>query len=113
MVQTVDFQQTVNGEVQLYRLQCNQKEIAQFYGKLRSYVCEPKTSQQFEQLTFLRESAELLRDANQAIEQHLKIGGDALASCSKLFDKHLQDFYTFREDTLAYIREVKTHHYIS
>ncbi|WP_373519493.1 hypothetical protein [Pricia sp.] len=95
--------------MQLQRLKRNQIDIAQYYGKLRSYVCEPKTYEQFVQLNRLRDSAERLRDANIKIGHTLKNDTSALLRCARMLKVHLKNFDSFREDTLIYLRMVKSH----
>jgi len=98
----------LNSEVQMRRLKYNQRDLARFYGKLRSYVCEPKTYEQFNQLNRLRENAEQLRDANLAIIEMIKGEGNAILSCSKILNSHLKKFNTFREDIMIYLKAVKS-----
>ncbi|MGB6153348.1 MAG: hypothetical protein WBG48_15320 [Pricia sp.] len=103
-----DAQIILNREIQMRRLKYNQRDLALFYGKLRSYVCEPKTFEQFNQWNHLRENAEQLRNANLAIIAKLKGEGSSLSSCSKMLSGHLNNFNRFREDIMLYVKAVKS-----
>lgn len=96
-------------EVQLQRLNRNLRDIAQLYNKFSSYLCEPKTYEHYWQFNHLQDSATELRDSNLNILQILKTDHNALVRCSRMLIEHLKNFNTFRNETLSYFREVRSH----
>jgi len=94
----------------LQRLDRNQKDIAQCYAKLSSYICEPRTYDQFTQLSELKEMARELRDGNVRIFYTLRNELNATVRGSQLFENHLQRFQNFSEMVLTYVENVKVHH---
>ena len=101
---------TNNQECQIQRLRRNQRDISQLHAKLRSYICEPKTYEQFLQIRDLRDKALALRKASDVMYESLK---NNLVSDSEklntLWRKHIDDFDIFRENTMAYLKTAKSY----
>ena len=98
-----------NGNMLFQRLDRNKKDIAQCYAKLSSYVCEPRTYEQYTWLSELKDSARKLRDANESIFSTLRKEGNTTVRDLRLFENHLQRFQSFSENVLVYIEKVKVH----
>lgn len=99
-----------NEECQLQRLRRNQRDISQLHAKLRSYICEPKTYEQFLQQRDLKDKALALRRSNDRMYESLK--NNLISDSEKLntiWRKHINDFDLFRENTIAYLKTAKSY----
>jgi hypothetical protein len=95
---------------QLRRLERNQKDIAQLIAKLCCYISEPRTYEQFRQLTDLKDRAKELRQANANIVGSLHNELNTMERCSRLLEKHLQNFELFSKEVLDYTGATKVSH---
>lgn len=102
---TIDFQ---NKNMLLQRLDRNQKDIAQHYAKLRSYLSEPRTYEQHRQLSELKENARQLRDVNNKICLSLKNDPNASDFSLRTLEAHFRNFDSFSRNVLDYLQEVRT-----
>ncbi|MUH36210.1 hypothetical protein D9O36_10185 [Zobellia amurskyensis] len=93
-------------ELQLHRLERNLRDIAQLYAKLCSYMCEPRTYDQFMRLDELKEDALILRNSNKSISQKLRQEPNASARCYRLFLNYIQGFDTFVNEVDGYVKTV-------
>lgn len=91
------------------RLARNRKDISGFFEKLCSYICEPRTSEQFVRLNELKEEAEELKYTNKEIAHTLNAENVFVSGRSVLLNAYLRKFDTFSEKVLGYLSNVNTH----
>ena len=89
------------------KLDQNQKAIAQCYMMISSYICEPQTYAQFEELSALKETAKGLKVSNEQLILDLKSEKQDAVTFELLTQKHLQEFYDFSLDAAVYIKTMK------
>ncbi|WP_209400459.1 hypothetical protein [Pseudozobellia sp. WGM2] len=104
---TTKAQFTNDKNVQLKRLDRNQRDIDQFSRKLSSYLCEPKTYHQFVRFNELKENVSELAHSNENIITELRSDENASARCSGMLQKHLDRFQNFASEVVEYLRDVK------
>ena len=98
-----------NSEFQLQRLDRNQKHIAQLFGKLCSYICEPRTQEQFMKVNDLKTTAWELREANVAISATFRNDRNATVRGMRMLERHMQKSVVFSKTVQGYFEEVKLH----
>lgn len=98
-----------NKDLQLHRLHRNQRDIAQNYAKLCSYISEPRTHEQFGQLNNLKNKAHELRDTNRTISSALRNEESTTDRICKSLQNHWHKFQIFSQEVLEYIEQVKLH----
>ncbi len=87
----------------------NRKDIPGFFEKLCSYICEPRTPEQFVRMSELKEEAEELKYTNREIAHTLKSENVFVSGRPLPLNAYLRKFDTFSKKVLGYLSNVNTH----
>ncbi|MDB2606980.1 hypothetical protein N9Y48_04315 [Zobellia sp.] len=95
-------------EAHVQKLDRNIMDIAKLYSKLCSWVCEPKTYEQFMRLNELKEEVKILRYKNKNISSKLRTDDTNTAKNGlRLCSNYFVAFEELTRNVTEYLNEVK------
>src|SRR5690606_8623145 len=87
----------------ILRLERNNKDLMQLKDKLSSYMLEPRTYSLFQQIEYLRNRMEYLKNTNQEILYALKEPRKSFADIMDSIKQQFREFYELQQGIDEYI----------
>ena len=98
-----------NKDIYILRLERNNKDLTQLKDRLSSYMVEPRTYSLFQQIEYLRNRMEYLRNTNQEILSALKREPrKSFADIMDAIKRQFREFYELQQGIDEYINVVRS-----